>query len=52
MHLLNQSIISINDCFSTGFEMLTYLNQMIFIYLGHCANYGGCQILQCYGDVE
>lgn len=41
MDLLHESAVSIDECFTSRSEPLTYPNQMIFIYLGHCANYGG-----------
>lgn len=39
MHLINESVVSINDCFSMRFEILTCPDKMNFINFEHCASY-------------
>lgn len=42
-HLLQESTINIESFFIRRSEILTYTNQMIFVYFEHCATYGVLQ---------
>lgn len=39
-HLFSELNVSINGCLDMELEALTFMNQMIFINLGHCHVYG------------
>lgn len=49
-HLLNESTISIDNCFNTRSETFTWPNQIILIYFEHCSNY--VELLRLYNFME